>query len=92
MPIDTVPEGYIACVWELPVCGGFYDVSVIGLGEDYRLQRREECAYYDSDTGKWDISSGTVTHWRECIPDASDIEEFQKREREISERCGAVWI
>ena len=80
-PIDTVPEGYIPCLWEVPVRDGFYDVSILGL-VDGRICRKEDCVYYNPYSGKWDIPSGTVTHWRERVPDAEDIEEFQKRERE----------
>lgn len=60
----------------------FYNASVLGLGADGRLCREEVLAYYDVDFGKWDVSRGTVTHWREYVPDTADIEEFKKRERE----------
>ena len=80
MATNSVPEGFISVEYELPLCDGVYEIC--GM-----FGKRAE-ALFDSACSAFMPVPGVigVVAWRECMPDAADIEEFRKRERELREQ------
>ncbi len=86
--VDAIPDGFISLEWELPVCGGWYELLAT-VFRGGKLVREIVTGYYDAERECFAPVPGAlyVTHFREAMPDAVDLEEFHKREE-----MGAIWI
>lgn len=80
MATNNIPEGFVAVEYELPLRDEVYEI--------YGLFGKRAETLFDSACSAFLPVPGVigVVAWRECMPDAADIEEFRKREREAREQ------